>query len=147
MTKTKTKTGKISYMPPTRCVFILTCLIQTQIPNFQNVDSFIRASPYIRNLRGKNQSQPSIYSFFTKVERTSKDFAVHEDYDPMTLTNDIAYIRFHPIEFSKYCLYFKNLLSKQPTQLIIELNSSLWYIIVTIGIFMQLLVMTMQSLN
>ena len=70
----------------------------------QNVEPFIKASPSIRDLRVKHCSQLSIHSFFTKVERTSKDFAVHEDYDPTTLTNDVAYIRFHAIEFSKYYL-------------------------------------------
>jgi len=45
-------------------------------------------------------SHDIIHGNDAEVERTSKDFAVHEDYDPMTLTNDIAYIRFHPIEFN-----------------------------------------------
>ena len=44
-----------------------------------------------------------LFLLFFQVEVVSKDFAIHEEYDSVYLTNDIAYIRFpNPVTFSKY---------------------------------------------
>ena len=49
----------------------------------------------------------------TQVEVASHDFQIHENYDSITLKNDIAYIRFpSPVAFSK-----KNYFNKTQNQL------------------------------